>query len=104
MCFCTEPQVAKPLVHIKSLPELLTLLKVEMEQVAEPKDNMCQFHLTGNTVMLPENVFRNLSIYTEKMSTEDCKRAVRKPHVDETFSPLSIVKIEGKTECNICLS
>ncbi|KAF4113834.1 hypothetical protein G5714_006379 [Onychostoma macrolepis] len=89
-----EPQVAKPLVHIQSLPELLTLLKVEMEQVAEPKDNMGQFHLTGSTMMLPENVFRNLSIYTKKMSTEDCKRALRKPHVDETFSPLSIVKID----------
>ncbi|XP_059405510.1 protein shortage in chiasmata 1 ortholog isoform X1 [Carassius carassius] len=89
-----EPQVAKPLVHIQSLPELLTLLKVEMEQVAEPKDNMGQFHLTGSTVMLPENVFRNLSIYTEKMSTEDCKRAVRKPHMNETFSQLSIVYID----------
>uniref|UniRef100_A0A9J8B2D7 Protein shortage in chiasmata 1 ortholog n=1 Tax=Cyprinus carpio carpio TaxID=630221 RepID=A0A9J8B2D7_CYPCA len=89
-----EPEVAKPLVHIQSLPELLTLLKVEVEQVAEPKDNMGQFHLTGSTVMLPENIFKNLSIYTEKMSTEDCKRAVRKPHVDETFSSLSIVNID----------
>ncbi len=104
LCFCTEPQVAKPLVHIQSLPGLLTLLKVEKEPVAEPKDNMGQLHLTGSTVMLPENIFRNLSIYTEKPSTEDCKRAERKPHVDETFSPLSFVKIDGETEYNISLS
>lgn len=75
-----------------------------MEQVAEPKDDMDQFHLTGSTVMLPENIFGNLSIYTKTMSTEDCKRAVRKPHVDETFSPLSFGKIDGKTEYNIGLS
>ncbi|XP_016314724.1 uncharacterized protein LOC107667552 [Sinocyclocheilus anshuiensis] len=89
-----EPQAAKPLLHIQSLPELLTLLKVELEQVVEPKDNMGQFHFTNSTVMLPENIFRNLSIYTEKMSTEECKRGVREPHMDEMFSPLSIVKID----------
>ncbi|XP_050965415.1 protein shortage in chiasmata 1 ortholog [Labeo rohita] len=88
-----EPQVTKPLLHSQSLPELLTLLKVEMEKVAEPKDIMDQFQLITSTVILPETIFKNLSIYTEKMSTEDCKTVVRKPHVDETFSPLSIVKI-----------
>ncbi|XP_073696221.1 protein shortage in chiasmata 1 ortholog [Garra rufa] len=88
-----EPQVAKPLVCIQSLPELLTLLKVEMEQVAEPKDIMDQFQLITSTAMPSEHVFKNLSNFTEKMSTEDCKTAVRKLHVDETFSPLSIVKI-----------
>ncbi|XP_043096568.1 protein shortage in chiasmata 1 ortholog [Puntigrus tetrazona] len=88
-----EPQVDKPLIHIQSLPELLTLLKVEMEQVAEPKNIMAQFHLTDNTIH-PKNVFPNLSIYTEKISTEDRKRAMRKPHVDETYLPLSIMKID----------
>lgn len=87
----TEPQVTKPLVHIQSLPELLTLLKVEREPVPEPKDNMSQFHFTDSTVTLP-----NLSIYTEKISTKKCKRAVRESHMDEIFSPLSIVKIDGK--------
>ncbi|KAK2910950.1 hypothetical protein Q8A67_003083 [Cirrhinus molitorella] len=82
-----EPQVAKPLVHIHSLPELLTLLKVEMEQVLD------QFQLNTSTVIPPESVFKNLSIYTEKMYTENCKTALRKPHVDETFSPLSLVEI-----------
>lgn len=92
---CTEPQVNKPLVHIQSLPELLTPLKVEMEPVPEPKDNMGQFHLTDSTVTLPEN-FRNLFICTEKMSTEECKTAVRESHIDEIFSQLSIKKIDGK--------
>ncbi|XP_077097802.1 protein shortage in chiasmata 1 ortholog isoform X2 [Siphateles boraxobius] len=89
----TEPQVNKPLVHIQSLPELLTPLKVEMEPVPEPKDKMGQLHLTDSTVTLPEN-FRNLFIYTEKMSTEECKTAVREPHIDEILSPLSIREID----------
>ncbi|XP_051750781.1 protein shortage in chiasmata 1 ortholog isoform X3 [Ctenopharyngodon idella] len=84
-----EPQVTKPLVHIQSLSELLTLLKVEMEPVPEPKDNMGQFHFTDSTVTMP-----NLSIYTEKIYTKKCKRAVRESHMDEIFSPLSIVKID----------
>ncbi|KAK7164019.1 hypothetical protein R3I94_002670 [Phoxinus phoxinus] len=89
----TEPQVDKPLVHIQSLTELLAPLKVEMEPVPEPKDKTGQFHLTDSTVTLPEN-FRNLFIYTEKMSTEECKTAVRESHIDEIFSPLSVRKID----------
>ncbi|XP_048044714.1 protein shortage in chiasmata 1 ortholog isoform X1 [Megalobrama amblycephala] len=82
-----EPQVTKPLVHIQSLPELLTLLKVEMEPVPEPKDNMGQSPFTDSTVTLP-----NLSIYTEKISTK--KESKRESHMDEIFSPLSILKID----------
>ncbi|XP_067263701.1 protein shortage in chiasmata 1 ortholog [Chanodichthys erythropterus] len=82
-----EPQVTKPLVHIQSLPELLTLLKVEMEPVPEPKDNMGQFPFTDSTVTLP-----NLSIYTEKISTK--KESKSESHMDEIFSPLSILKID----------
>lgn len=88
-----EPQVTKPLVHVQSLPEHLALLKVKMEPVPELKDNMGQFYLTDSTVPLPKN-FSNLSVYTEKMSSEECKRAVRESHMDEIFSPLSIVKID----------
>lgn len=62
-----------------------------MEPVPEPKDNMGQFHFTDSTVTMP-----NLSIYTEKIYTKKCKRAVRESHMDEIFSPLSIVKIDGK--------
>jgi len=91
----TEPQVNKPMVHMQSLPELLTPLKVEMDPVPNPKDKMGQFHLTDSTVTLPEN-FKNLFNYTEKMSTEECKTAVRESHIDEIFSPLSIRKIDGK--------
>ncbi|XP_039514607.1 protein shortage in chiasmata 1 ortholog isoform X2 [Pimephales promelas] len=88
-----EPQVNKPMVHMQSLPELLTPLKVEMDPVPEPKDKMGQFHLTDSTVTLPENL-KNLFNYTEKMSTEECKTAVRESHIDEIFSPLSIRKID----------
>ncbi|XP_067295641.1 protein shortage in chiasmata 1 ortholog isoform X2 [Pseudorasbora parva] len=88
-----EPKVTKPMVHLQSLPELLTQLKVEMEPVPEPKDNMGQFYPTDSIGTLPKN-FSSLSMYTEKISSEECKRAVREPHMDEIFSPLSIVKID----------
>ncbi|XP_051537287.1 protein shortage in chiasmata 1 ortholog-like [Myxocyprinus asiaticus] len=94
-----EPKMAKPSVHNQSLPELLALLRVEIEETVEPKENMDQFHLTdSSTVTPPENMFRELSICEicdhEKMSIEACKIAMREPHKGEVFLPLSIVQID----------
>ncbi|XP_073808058.1 protein shortage in chiasmata 1 ortholog isoform X3 [Danio rerio] len=84
-----EPQVGKPFVQIQPLPELLTLLNVEMETVAELKDSIVKLQFTNITPVKPENLSKNT-----EMSKNECKSTVGASCMDERFSTLPIVKID----------
>ncbi|TRZ04535.1 hypothetical protein DNTS_014383, partial [Danionella cerebrum] len=86
------PKDDELLISTHPLPELFTELNLKNEPVPESKDCFAELHLNECSVSQIENLSSNPPAFTEEISRHEA--ALRSPRTGETFSPLSLVRID----------